>query len=447
MSQESTQILLVDDDRAHRFMMRGLLSDLGHGILCAENGEQALEILVTETVDLMLLDMRMPVMDGLGTLRAMQARSIHVPTIVLTAHAEIQDAVEAMKLGARDYLRKPIDMTQLQELLATVLGESSTPAPNPLADIPEGMVFAAPLMLQVLSEVRRVAPTDASVLLRGETGTGKDIVATLLHQWSRRVDGPMIPVNMAALPESLMESELFGHIKGAFTGADQQRSGRFQAAHGGTLFLDEVGEIPLELQPKLLRVLQTRQVSRLGDSHEEKIDYRLVSASNRDLEAEIEAGRFRQDLYFRLAVITIEIPPLRERREDILPLARRFLAQGSEGRKRLSPSTEDRLLAYDWPGNIRELENSILRASILAPGDVVLPENLPPQLRSSHRESGPGANTTARSLLLADLEKKAIFEALEKCDGNRSEASRLLGISRRKLLYRLKEYREGSRKA
>ncbi len=447
MSDNTTLILLVDDDRAHRFMMREVLSDLGYGILCAENGAEALEALGEEAVDLMLLDMRMPVMDGMETLRQMRTRPIHVPTIVLTAHAEIQDAVEAMKLGARDYLRKPIDMTQLQELLATVLGESSTTTTSPLADIPDGMVFASPLMLQVLSEVQRIAATDASVLLRGETGTGKDIVATLLHHWSRRAEGPMIPVNMAALPESLMESELFGHIKGAFTGADQQRSGRFQAADGGTLFLDEVGEIPLELQPKLLRVLQTRQVSRLGDSTEEEIDFRLVSATNRDLEAEIETGRFRQDLYFRLAVITIEIPPLRERREDILPLACRFLTQGSQGRKRLSPATEDLLQSYDWPGNIRELENCILRASILAPGDVVLPENLPPQLRATEPEPSLGRVGSANSLLLADLEKKAIFEALEKCDGNRSEAARLLGISRRKLLYRLKEYREGSDEA
>lgn len=444
MNERTPRLLLVDDDRAHRFMLREVLADRDFEILCAENGSEALDILSREQVDLILLDMRMPVMDGLETLRSMQVEHILVPTIVLTAHADLQDAVEAMKLGARDYLRKPIDITQLHELLHSMLGESRDTAATQIGDIPAGMVFESPLMLQVLSEVKRLASTDATVLLRGETGTGKDVIARLLHDWSDRRSGPLIPVNMAALPQTLMESELFGHVRGAFTGADQARAGRFQAAEGGTLFLDEIGEIPIELQPKLLRVLQTHEVSRLGDTKEEVIDFRLVSATNRDLDVEIDEGRFRQDLYFRLAVITLEIPPLRDRKEDILPLARRFLDRGSEGRKRLSPATEDLLLIHDWPGNIRELENCILRAAILAPGDVVLPENLPPQVRAHGATVTTASGTHPGSLLLAELEKKAILDALDRCDGNRSEAARLLGISRRKLLYRLKEYREES---
>jgi len=447
MSANKPTLLLVDDDSAHRFMLREVLADRDYEILCAEDGSEALNVLAEHHVDLILLDMRMPVMDGLTTLRRMQARGLTVPTIVLTAHADIEDAIEAMKLGARDYLLKPIDITQLQELLSSVLGESMAAPATQIGDIPKGMIFQSPLMLQVLSEVKRMAGTDASVLLRGETGTGKDVIARLLHDWSDRCTGPLVPVNMAALPETLMESELFGHVKGAFTGADQSRPGRFQAAEGGTLFLDEVGEIPLELQPKLLRVLQTHEVSRLGESREEKIDFRLVSATNRDLDIEIQEGRYRQDLFFRLAVITLEIPPLRDRREDILPLARRFLDRGSEGRKRLSPSAEDLLVAYDWPGNIRELENCIVRASILAPGDVVLPENLPPQIRSAPTDSHGSGLTPRNHLLLAELEKNAILDAVNRCEGNRSQAARLLGISRRKLLYRLKEYREETPKA
>jgi DNA-binding NtrC family response regulator len=384
------RILVVDDDQAHREMLRAVLSDLGYGVDCAADGEQALLRLAADLPSLVLLDMRMPRLDGLATLRAMRERGVMPVTIVVTAHADLDQAVLAMKLGAADYLRKPIDIESLRELV------------------------------------------------RQHCGGRDEVAANLLHRWSGRSAAPLVAVNMAALPESLIESELFGHEKGAFTGAVASRSGRVQEADGGTLFLDEIGELPLALQPKLLRAIETRRVTPVGGRGERAIDFRLVTATNRDLDAEVQAEHFRQDLYYRIAVITVEIPPLRERPEEVLPLAQGILQR--EGRKRLSPAAAALLQSYPWPGNVRELQNAMLRAAILAAGDTVLPENLPPQLQAARAGAAPRSD---EALSLADLEQRAILAMLERTDGNRSEAARLLGISRRKLLYRLKEYREG----
>ena len=438
MNQARLHLLVVDDDHAHRQMLREILSDFDVEVTTAENGPAALQSIQARAPDLMLLDMRMPVLDGIETLAAMAKLQLDIPTVVLTAHADLNDAIRAMKLGARDYLRKPIDISSLEALIQELQGQPTQTSSN-LPPLPAGVIFESPLMQDVLAELARVAASDASVLLLGETGTGKEILADLIHRWSPRKAGPLIAVNVAALPETLVESELFGHVKGAFTGAEGQRIGRFQEADRGTLFLDEIGEMPLSLQPKLLRSLETRSVSRLGEGREQPVDFRLVTATNKDLEQAIEAGRFRQDLYYRIAVITVEIPPLRERREDLLALARHYLASGEHGKQRLSPAAESLLLAYDWPGNIRELMNTLMRASILAPGDLVLPENLPPNLRGLDDNQGP---LTASDLSLAGLEKRAILEALERCGDNRTEAARALGISRRTLIYRLKQYRE-----
>ncbi|MBM4060173.1 MAG: sigma-54-dependent Fis family transcriptional regulator [Planctomycetes bacterium] len=432
MTDPRPHVLVVDDDRAHREMLRTVLAELGAEVDCAEDGEQALALLARTAPALVLLDMRMPKLDGLGTLRGMQQRGLLAPTIVLTAHADLDEAVQAMKLGAADYLRKPIDIENLQALLQQHLGTGRREAAEG-PPLPPDVVVASPLMQEVCRDLARIAASDAAVLLAGETGTGKEVFANLLHRWSARAAGPLVSVNVAALPEGLVESELFGHEKGAFTGAAAARIGQLQAASGGTLFLDEVGEMPLLMQPKLLRALQSRTVTPLGSRTEREVDFRLVTATNRDLEAEVQAGRFRQDLYYRIAVITVEIPPLRERPEDVLPLAQRCLQQ--HGHKRLSPAAAARLVAYGWPGNVRELENTMLRAAILAPGDVVLPENLPPNLLAGPLR-GP---TDARSL--AEIERQAILAELERTGGNRSEAARRLGISRRKLLYRLKDYR------
>ncbi|MBL8733693.1 MAG: sigma-54-dependent Fis family transcriptional regulator [Planctomycetes bacterium] len=427
-------VLIVDDDQAHRDMLRAVVGDLGYEAICAEGGEQALRSIAERPPAIVLLDMRMPGLDGLGTLQAMRRNGVAPATIVVTAHADLDDAIAAMKLGAVDYLRKPVDLDSLRALLARHCGVGATDLPG-LPPLPDGVVVASPLTRDVCRDVARIAPSDAAVLLHGETGAGKEVFADLLHRWSPRHSGPMVAVNVAALPEALIESELFGHTKGAFTGAVAERRGRVHEADGGTLFLDEIGELPLALQPKLLRVLETRQVTPLGGREQQTIDFRLVVATNRDLDLEVQNGRFRQDLYYRIAVIAVEVPPLRERPEDVLPLAQFFLQR--EGRKHLGPAAAALLQAYPWPGNVRELQNAMRRAAILAAGEVVLPENLPPALLSS---GAPAAVSAAAGSSLAEMEHRAIVAMLERTDGNRSEAARRLGISRRKLLYRLKEY-------
>ncbi len=432
--------LVVDDDEAHRAMLRAVVGDLGFAVEVARDGDEALERMAAVPPDVVLLDMRMPKRDGLATLRAMRERGLAPLTIVVTAYAELEQAVEAMKLGAADYLRKPIDIESLRELLARHCG-AVEPAAADLPPLPEGVVVASPLMRDVCRDLHRIAASEASVLLHGETGTGKEVFADLLHRWSPRHGGPLVTVNMAALPEALVESELFGHERGAFTGAVAARRGVMLQADGGTLFLDEIGELPIALQPKLLRAIETRRFAPLGARDEVAADFRLVAATNRDLEAVIAAGRFRQDLYYRIAVITVEIPPLRERPEDVLPLARRFLAR--EGGKRLSPAAASRLQVYAWPGNVRELQNVMLRAAILAAGDVILPENLPPGLAATDGDAAArvGKVGAAAEASLAAVEERAIRDMLERTGGNRSEAARRLGISRRTLLYRLRDYR------
>jgi DNA-binding NtrC family response regulator len=424
-------VLIVDDDDAHRELLRDLLVGEASRIEVAEGGRQALERIATDPPDLVLLDVRMPEMSGIDVLRELRASDSVPPAIVITAFAEVDDAVEAMKLGALDYLEKPVDVSALVELVRRHLGSAPTAATES-REIPDGLVFESPLMQSLLDEVERVAPTDAPVLLAGESGTGKEVLAELLHCWSSRAQRPLVTVNVAALTESLVESELFGSRKGAYTGADRDRTGLIERANGGTLFLDEVGEMPVPMQPKLLRVLETGRLLPVGDDTERESDFRLVSATNRDLEEEISAGGFRLDLYYRIAVVTIEVPPLRERPEDLLPLARSVLSSTAPGPKQISPAAESLLLAHSWPGNVRELRNAMQRAAILAPGERILPEHLPPSLLKGE----PAAGGT-----LEEIEWRAIREALERCDGNRTQAAKELGISRRKLLYRLKDYR------
>jgi len=433
-----TSILIVDDDPGQRSMLREVLADEADELLVASSGEEALELLARRTCDLILLDMRMPGMGGLGVLTELAQRESAIPTVAMTAFAEVDDAVEAMKLGARDYLRKPVDLATLTTIIARHLDAPRPPASESSErELPDGFVFESPLMKDLLGELERVARSDVSVLLVGETGTGKEVLAQLIHRWGKRSSKPLVTVNVSALPEGLVESELFGHKKGAFTGASSDHVGRIQQAANGTLFLDEIGEMPSAIQPKLLRVLESGHIATLGGA-DTSVDFRLISATNRELEREVEEGRFRQDLYYRIAVIVIEVPPLRERAEDILPLAHSFLRAQGESPKVLSPSAEALLTAYAWPGNIRELRNAMLRAAILAPGDRILPEHFPPNLRAV--EPVTETEDAASSQSLAAIERKAIMAALERCGGNRSQAARDLGISRRKLLYRLKEY-------
>lgn len=422
---------IVDDEPAQRMLLEETLRRAGWRTLCAENGERAVEI--APQCDLMLLDVRMPGISGLMALEKIRQLPRPPVVVLLTAYIDVRDAVAAIKMGAADYLEKPVDLDELLTVIEDSLGLSHTDQDT--LDLPPGIVAESEVLRDLFRQAIRVAPTSATVLLTGESGTGKEIFARLIHARSTRASGPLVTVNMGAIPEQLVESELFGHEKGAFTGADSVHIGRFEEANGGTLFLDEIGELPLALQPKLLRVLETGEFRRVGGSAECRADVRVIAATNRNLEQEVAAGRFREDLFYRLNVFPLCIPALRERREDIIPLAELFL---KPWKKRLSPAAARLLAAWSWPGNARELRNVIERAAILADGDMILPEDLPDALRHAPRvDTSSGAPERP---LMEEAQRRAILEALEKTGGNRTKAAQLLGISRRSLIYKLRAY-------
>jgi DNA-binding NtrC family response regulator len=384
----------------------------------------------------------MPGLTGLETLRRVRPQFPQLPFLLVTAYADIRDAVVAMRDGALNYLAKPID---LDELLATVreatgltaADEAPVGLPQPL---PPNVVARSPLSLSLFRELALVAPSDTRVFITGESGTGKEIVADLLHAWSGRAGGPLVKVNCAAIPENLLESELFGHEKGAFTGASAQRVGRFEEADRGTIFLDEIAEMSSALQAKLLRVIQDGRFQRIGSNREIHTHARILAASNRQLEDEVKAGRFREDLFYRLNVVELNLPPLRERREDILPLATLFLSQLARTRVRLSEGASVCLQNHAWPGNVRELRNVIERAALLSQSELILPEHLPAKVRDSVRQPVPA--TVLEAQQLEDVERQTILATLAQHQQNRSETARVLGISRRALLYKLQRYRQ-----
>lgn len=428
-------ILVADDETAQRQLLVDALTHAGLKTLACKNGLETLDHL--EKCDLLLLDVRMPEMSGLEVLKEASARRPELPVILLTAYIDIRDAVEAMKMGARDYLEKPVDIDELITVVEETLGIHAG-LPDRL-ELPGDIIAESPVMHEVFLQAHRVAQTDTTVLLLGESGVGKEVVASYIHGASTRAGRPWTVVDCSALPENLVESELFGHEKGAFTGADKTRIGRFQQADGGTLFLDEIGELPLPLQPKLLRVLESGTFQPVGSGKETQVDVRLIAATNRDLEKEVEAGTFREDLYYRLNVFPIVIPPLRERHEDIPALAAMILKQY---RKMLTPAAERLLMAYEWPGNTRELRNVLERASILTEGMRILPEALPPALRNAVDRRPANSGVLVGNM--AEIERQAIMEALEKTEGNKTRAAELLGISRRNLIYKLRVYEKGT---
>ncbi|PRQ06186.1 sigma-54-dependent transcriptional regulator [Enhygromyxa salina] len=447
-----SRILVVDDEDGVREFMAEALEDQGYEVDQASDGAAALAMLEAAAYQLLLTDLKMPHIGGMELVRRIRAEQPELGVIVLTAHGSVADAVAAMKLGIFDFLQKPLESpTQLRLLVARALERQRLEAlreatrERPDAD---PLSYGDPIMDPVVGALRKVAVTDATVLLEGESGTGKEVAARAVHAWSRRADGPFIAVNCAALSASLLESELFGHEKGAFTGAAARRRGRIELAAGGTFFLDEVGELELDLQAKLLRVLQEREFERVGGNQTIRAEVRWIAATNCDLEAMIAAGRFRADLYHRLALFPVHMPALRERRRDIVPLATRLLQRiGSElGRPqlRLSNDAHDVLEAASWPGNVRELANTLERAAILADGDALGGEllfALPGRPRSArvqaraHAALGDGAPPT-----LAELEQQAILAALEHHDGNRRKAADALGIGLRTLYDKLKRY-------
>ncbi|HOF40721.1 MAG TPA: sigma-54 dependent transcriptional regulator [Candidatus Hydrogenedentes bacterium] len=433
MTEPRYRIAIVDDDPGQRQLLANALERAGYETLRCEDGPQGLE--AAAQASLMLLDVRMPGMSGLEVLEHVKRDRPQLPIILLTAYIDVRDAVNAMKLGALDYLEKPVDLDELIAAVDDALGATGRAvSQDGTPEIPEGIVAESDAMRRVFQQAARVASSDATVLLLGESGTGKEVVAEFIHQRSARAERPLVRVNCGGLPENLIESELFGHEKGAFTGADASHRGRFEEAHEGSIFLDEIGELPLSVQPTLLHVLESGAMRRVGGSRELTVDVRVIAATNRSLEDDVREGRFREDLFYRLNVFALEVPPMRERRDDILPLAAHFL---KDGKRRLAPATERVLMAYDWPGNVRELRNAMERAGIMADGNLVLPKDLPPQLQ----DAAPAAKSG--SVLVGDMreiQRRAILEAIEKTGGNKTRAADLLGISRRNLIYKLREY-------
>ncbi len=443
------RVLVVDDEATQLELVSGFLARHGFEVATAASGEQAVRHFRTEPVDLILTDQKMPGLDGLALLQAARAVDPEIAVIVVTAYGTIEDAVAAVKAGATDYLTKPLNLDELLHRLGQVrdrrrLVEENRELRQALQERHrlEGVIGESGLMQEVLSLVRRVAASDATVLIRGESGTGKELIARAIHHAGRRAGGPLVRVNCAALPETLLESELFGHEKGAFTGAHALRRGRFELAHGGSLFLDEIGDLPPHLQVKLLRVLQEREIERLGASRPLPVDVRLLAATHRDLEALVRSGRFREDLYSRLNVITITLPPLRDRRPDIPLLLDHFLekfaAANGKTIRGFTREARDALLRYDYPGNVRELENVVERAVVLTRDDVIGLGDLPLGLQADGR---PGDNDeTALPAAVEGLERRMIRQAMDRAQGVQTRAAELLSISERVLRYKLRKY-------
>jgi DNA-binding NtrC family response regulator len=442
------RILVVDDEPAQRELISGFLKKQGFDVSSAENGVKAVELFRQDSIDLVLTDQKMPHMSGLDLLQAVRAINPEAPVILMTAFGSIEAAVSAIQGGATDYLTKPLNLDELLYRIRQVTDRYRIINENhELREALrerhriEGIIGESGQMLDVLSLVRRVAPSEATVLIRGESGTGKELIAKAIHFASPRASGPLVKVNCAALPENLLESELFGHEKGAFTGAVTSRQGRFELANGGTLFLDEIGDLPLHLQAKLLRVLQEREYEKVGSSRPVKVDVRILAASHRPLEALIKAGQLREDLYYRLNVVTILIPPLRERRSDLSLLIEHFLRRFAEKNGKtirgVTHEARDILLRYDYPGNVRELENLIERAVVLTRDEVIGSGDLPLTVQDSEAADEQGTNLT---VTVEALERRMIRDALARSDDVQTRAAELLGISERALRYKLIKY-------
>ncbi|WP_028586192.1 sigma-54-dependent transcriptional regulator [Desulfocurvus vexinensis] len=461
-ASQKRRALVVDDEPALRMMVGAVLRDEGWDVAEAPSAEDALDLLSGARPDVILLDMRMPGMDGLEALGAIRAKSPGVPVVMLTAFGTVGSAVDAMKRGAFDYLTKPADNDELVAVLGKAYEYSRLISENlelrREADMtPEvrEIIGQSEGMQRVKRLIEQAGPSEATVLITGDSGTGKELVAAALHAASPRARGALVKVNCAALPGDLLESELFGYVKGAFTGAVKDKPGRFQLASGGTLFLDEIGELPLGLQAKLLRAIQERQVEPLGGVGAVPVDVRLLAATNRNLVAEVQAGRFREDLYFRLNVLEVPIPPLRERMDDLplltAHLLRKLARKNNKPVREVSPAFMDTLARYPWPGNVRELENALERALVLSRTDSLSAADLPPQVLSSAparaaQPSAPGPGPLGApqppraAPSLDEAEKQAIIEALALYGGHRQRTADALDISRRTLQYKLRKY-------
>ena len=444
-----TRILLVEDDLSLGVMLSMELKRRGHEVDTAKSAAEAAKKLAAAEYDALITDLKLGDLDGLEVLKRAKARDPRIEVLVMTGHGSIDTAVAAMKAGAFDYLTKPVEPEELFLVLGKALEHRSLV--HEVERLREevrgkysfdGIVYSGPQMNKVLELVSKVAATDATVLILGESGTGKELIARAVHEKSPRRNGAFVPINCGALPEGLLESELFGHVRGAFTGAERNKRGLFEEASGGTLFLDEISETTPALQVKLLRALQEGEVRRVGDNHPVKVSGRIVAATNKDLGKLVAEGKFREDLYYRLKVFPIDLPPLRERTEDILPLAEHFLRKAKKklaGKaSKFSPEAAEALRRYRWPGNVRELEHVVERVMIMASGAAVVLEDLPPELSSG---AGSGASSkNSASTTLEDAEKRHILRTLEACGGNQLEAAKRLGVARNTLWRKLKAW-------
>ena len=447
------EILIVDDDKAHRTMLTTLIATWGYQIHAADDGDTAVAMVQKRAFDLIIMDVRMVRMSGIDALAQIKTINPAIPVVIMTAYASVDTAVAALKAGAYDYLTKPLDFDKLKINLQRALEHMRLRDENRELKArlqnrhPNGRIVGNSRAIQsLLGSITQIAPTDATVLISGASGTGKELVASALHSASPRQKGPFIAVNCAAITETLLESELFGHEKGAFTGADRRKEGCFVRADGGTLFLDEVSEMPLLMQAKLLRVLQEREVVRVGGETVLKVDVRIITATNRNLAQMVKENRFREDLYYRLNVVSIQVPLLTDRTEDIPLLAQHFLTRFADRyqkeMKGFSPTAMDALIQYHWPGNVRELMNAVERAVVLSQDDYIQPQNLPEMVTQSNL-SAPAASPTktllSTEMTLERIEQQAIELTLNAVDGNKTEAARRLGITRKTLHNKLKK--------
>ncbi|MGB3211694.1 MAG: sigma-54 dependent transcriptional regulator [Desulforhopalus sp.] len=447
--KEPVTVLVVDDDQVHRYMLCSMLKEWGWRCVEADDGTTAVTAVEKNSYDVVLMDVRMAKMDGREAFTRIQAIRPSLPVIIMTAYSSVDDAVEVIQQGAHDYLTKPLDFDRLRLALLRavdhhqVVSRKQQPDPG-RSKLETKIIGTSPPMLELLEMISYVAPTEATVLIYGESGTGKELVAEALHHNSERQKQPFIKVNCAALVENLLESELFGHEKGAFTGAEKQREGKFVQANGGTLFLDEIGETSQAMQVKLLRVLQEQELQRVGGEETISVDVRIIAATNRNLEEEVAANTFREDLFYRLNVVMITVPPLRKRQEDIPKLVKYFAHKFAEKNRRLlekiTPECMASLSTYGWPGNVRELENAIERGIILMRGTELTEKSLPLSIqKKSTKQDDRGG---AEHMSLFDAEKQLIQKTLADTSGNKSEAARRLGITRKTLLSKINRYED-----
>jgi len=448
MTPLQSKILVVDDDLAHRTMLRTLIGGWGYDVVEAGDGQAAVAAVQARPFDLVLMDIRMLKVSGLEALTQIKGYNPAIPVIIMTAYSSVDTAVQALKSGAYDYLTKPLDFDNLRLTMERAMDHVQLREENRLLRESLGQGFdrgriigQSPPMQRLLETVAHVAPSEATVMLTGESGTGKELIAGAIHFNSPRAKGPFVKINCAAITETLLESELFGHEKGAFTGADRRKEGRFRQAHGGSLFLDEISEMPLTMQAKLLRVIQEREITRVGGEEVIAVDVRLIVASNRDLYQLTRTGVFREDLYYRLNVVSLELPPLRRRREDIPLLAQHFLTMMAERNKKtirgFTPRAMDLLVKSEWPGNVRQLMNAVERAVVLSRQEFIDAADLS-LIPEPSEPAGPVSTDPGRPL--EQVERQTVLATLEACGGNKSQTARRLGITRRTLHQKLKKY-------